>query len=70
MSVSTDTGTRFVQGNQLKCPVCAHDQFRTRNALMNRRWTEFLDFAWVDREATCEVCARCGHVLWFMPPRP
>lgn len=69
MSVSTETGQRYVRGNALKCPVCGHDQFRTRRALINRRLTEFFDFAWLDRQATCEICGNCGHVLWFLPPR-
>ena len=69
MGVQPETGQRFVLGNQLKCPVCGHDQFRTRHTLMNRRWLAFLDFAWADHEAACEICGRCGHVLWFLSPR-
>ncbi len=69
MSLQPETGERFVQGNPLKCPVCGHDQFRTRRSLMNRRWLSFFEFAWADRQATCEICGRCGHVLWFLPPR-
>ena len=70
MGSQSESGQRFIQGNALKCPVCRGETFRTRQALLNRRWTEFLDLSWIDRHATCEVCTGCGHVLWFLPPKP
>jgi hypothetical protein len=24
-------------------------------------------FDWLDPSATCCICARCGHIHWFVP---
>ncbi len=66
MGGQQEAGTRIIEGRALKCPICGNDRFRTRHALMNRRWMAFLDFEWADRQAATEICSRCGHVLWFL----
>jgi hypothetical protein len=56
-----------VLGQQLRCPICQHDRFGMRRSLLNTRWLTFLNLDWANRRATNVVCARCGHMLWFIP---
>lgn len=57
---------RTIHGNQLKCPVCAHDQFWKRKTLMNTPGLTFLGIEWANQQAINFVCDSCGYVIWFM----
>jgi len=57
-----------IAGRALRCPVCEHDRFWTRQALLPKRGLAFLDLEWLSARADLQVCDRCGHVLWFVPP--
>jgi len=57
----------FIKGNKLICPVCNHDQFWSRNTLLNTRGLTFLDWDWVNKNAQNYVCSNCGYMYWFHP---
>ncbi len=48
------------------CPICTHDRFRSREALLNTRGMSFFNLDWANKEATVYVCDRCGYCLWFL----
>jgi len=57
----------FIKGNKLICPVCKHDQFWSRETLMNTRATTFFGFDWANKKAKNYVCSNCQYVFWFHP---
>ncbi|WP_026478920.1 hypothetical protein [Alkaliphilus transvaalensis] len=58
-----------INGNELICPVCKHDEFWTRETLMNTAGATFLGFDWANKAATNYVCDECGYVYWFLEKR-
>lgn len=56
-----------VLGWSLNCYVCTYDLFRQRSAQLNTGLSTLFEFDWLDPSATCCVCARCGHIHWFLP---
>lgn len=55
----------------LVCPPCGHDRFHERQAQLNTPAATFFGFDWANKTATCFVCERCSHILWFLhPPTP
>ena len=56
-----------VLGRPLHCYACAHDRFWQRSAQLNTALSTLFEFDWLDSSATCCICARCGHIHWFMP---
>jgi DNA-directed RNA polymerase subunit RPC12/RpoP len=61
-------GPLTVLGNAVACPICRHDRFWTRETLVESRGLAFMDLDWASPAATNYICARCGHMLWFMKP--
>ncbi len=55
----------IVEGKVIICPVCKHDKFWLRKTLMNTRAASFFSFDWLNKTSDCQICDRCGHVLWF-----
>ncbi|MCC5912306.1 MAG: hypothetical protein JJT76_17965 [Clostridiaceae bacterium] len=55
-----------IVGKDLICPVCDHDEFWTRETLMNTSGATFLGFDWANKAATNYVCNVCGYVYWFL----
>lgn len=55
-----------VLGNELKCPVCSNVMFWTRQAQLNTAIATFFNLDWINRSATCFVCSKCTHILWFL----
>lgn len=58
---------RKVAGNILECQVCRHNEFWTRQTLMNTVGLTFFNLDWANKEATNYVCSNCGYVMWFLP---
>lgn len=56
----------FVKGHQLYCPICKHEQFWTRETLMNTPGMTFFGIEWANKSAQNYICNNCGHVLWFI----
>jgi len=59
----------YILGEQLRCEICAHDRFWERKAQLNTAVATFFSFDWANPSARCVVCARCGFIHWFLPPR-
>jgi len=57
-----------IAGKKLDCPICNHDRFTIRHALLNTRATTFLGFDFLNKKADNYVCQKCGHIMWFLPP--
>lgn len=55
-----------IVGKPLQCVVCGHDHFAERKAQLNTRLATFFDFDWVNPQAECYICSRCGYVHWFL----
>jgi hypothetical protein len=56
-----------VQGRQLKCLVCGHEEFWRREAQLNTTLATFFKLDWTNASANCFVCDRCGYIHWFLP---
>jgi hypothetical protein len=56
-----------VVGRPLHCYACEYDLFWQRSAQLNSALATLFSFDWIDPSATCCICARCGHIHWFMP---
>jgi hypothetical protein len=66
-SLSTEGASkRIVDGHELHCPICAHDEFWKRHTLMNTPGLTFLGVEWANRQAENYVCDSCGYILWFL----
>lgn len=55
-----------VRGHDLVCPICTNRHFWTREAQLNKSVSTFFNLDWVDRTATCFVCADCTYIFWFL----
>ena len=56
-----------VLGRPLHCYVCGFELFWQRSAHLNTALATLFNFDWTDPSATCCICARCGHIHWFLP---
>lgn len=66
-SLSTEgAAKRVVDGHELTCAVCGHDEFWKRKTLMNTPGFTLMGIEWANKEAENYVCDTCGHVLWFL----
>lgn len=67
--MAPEVGKRYVNGKELHCPICAHDQFWSRRTILHGGRLQLLfDLGWTGRRAENHVCTRCGFVNWFLPP--
>jgi hypothetical protein len=57
---------RILDGVLLKCSICQHDRFNSRRAMLNTKGATFFQVEWLNRNADCHVCDRCGFVHWFL----
>lgn len=55
-----------VDGHQLQCQICGHDQFWYRKTLMNTPGVTFLGMEWANKQAENYICNNCGYIMWFM----
>ena len=56
-----------VLGRPLHCYACEYDRFWQRSAQLNTALATFSASTGLDPSATCCICARCGHIHWFLP---
>lgn len=61
-------GPVVVQGRQLSCNVCSYGIFWEHQVQLHTPFMTFLDLEEWNRVADCAVCARCGHIHWFISP--
>ena len=64
-----EPATVEVLGRPLHCYACEYDRFWQRSAQLNTALATLFSFDWLDPSATCCICARCGHIHWFLPQR-
>jgi hypothetical protein len=62
-----EPATVDVLGRPLHCYACEYDLFWQRSAQLNTALATLFSFDWLDSSATCCICARCGHIHWFLP---
>jgi predicted nucleic-acid-binding Zn-ribbon protein len=55
-----------VAGVPVRCAHCGGEQFEDRHAMLPIEGKTFMGMAFVNRPATALVCAKCGHVEWFL----
>ncbi|HYK89199.1 MAG TPA: hypothetical protein VE398_10540 [Acidobacteriota bacterium] len=58
----------FILEAQLKCGICSRTKFWKRESQLHTKLLTFFELEWMNKTATCYVCAHCGHVHWFLPP--
>ena len=56
-----------INGKQLLCLVCSHDQFWRRKVQLNTPILTFFRLDWLNRVSTSVVCDNCGYVHTFLP---
>ena len=56
-----------IQGRQLRCLVCNHDQFFHRRILLNSPLLTLFRLDWLDKSSNSVICENCGYVHTFMP---
>ncbi len=54
-------------GKVVKCLVCGHDKFYTREGLISTQTKTFFNVDWLNPSANCLICERCRFIMWFMP---
>ena len=48
------------------CSHCGSKRFEKSTAQLNTAGLTFLGLDWANRNATILICARCGHIEWFL----
>ena len=56
-----------VAGKKLRCQICGHEQFWTREAQLNTAAATFFNVDWLNKPALCFICDQCGFIHWFVP---
>jgi hypothetical protein len=52
-------------GQSMRCLMCGWTQFETRFWKLNTAGMEFMNLAWLNKDACCVVCQRCRYIHWF-----
>ena len=47
-------------GKNVSCPICGHDRFLSRDALLNTRGMTFFNLDWANKKATVHSGGRVG----------
>jgi predicted RNA-binding Zn-ribbon protein involved in translation (DUF1610 family) len=63
---SKEPNSYKVNGINLVCPICGHNQFLARETLMNTPGMTIMGIEWANKAAQNYICDDCGYVLWFM----
>ena len=53
-------------GQELRCGHCGHSQFYSADAQLGTQGQTLLNLEWLGRSARYYICARCGHLEWFV----
>jgi hypothetical protein len=62
-----EADTVEVLGHPMRCEICKHDRFYSREGKVQTTAMTFFDLDWANASATCLVCEQCGYVHWFLP---
>ena len=55
-----------INGKSLICPHCQHNLFWVTKAQLNKACSSLLGIDWMDKSASCFVCAECTRIEWFL----
>ena len=56
-----------IKGKTLKCLICKHTEFHTKDVLLKTDLALFFNFDWASPSVTCVICDNCGYIHWFFP---
>lgn len=59
-----------IAGHPVTCAHCRNQTFYTRCIFLDTRRSEAIDLIFWNEETTNYICARCGHVTWFLDLLP
>ncbi|HEV8051408.1 MAG TPA: hypothetical protein VGP47_02860 [Parachlamydiaceae bacterium] len=62
------SSTVNIQGKDLLCAHCGHNQFKKREGLLTTTWMTLFRMAFWNQSARCYVCTDCGNLHWFLSP--
>ena len=65
-SLKTDATPVEVDGQKLKCLMCGHETFHKRRSHIDTALVTSMNPEWLDRQAYCLLCDRCGFIHWFL----
>lgn len=65
MAEQTGHPVRLRNGTDLSCVVCGNASFFQREWQLNTAGMSFFDLDFLNRSATCYICAECRHIHWF-----
>ncbi|MEC0370619.1 hypothetical protein [Paenibacillus chibensis] len=65
IKASAGPGPYQVNGIQVICVHCRHDQFDHGFAQLNTALLSFLNLDFANRSANILICHRCGYIHWF-----
>lgn len=65
-SSSEDGASYEVASRIVECSHCGSKKFEKSTAQLNTAGLTFLGLDWANRNATILICARCGHIEWFL----
>ena len=66
MGKKNESKEQIINGNKLKCTICHHDKFWTRETLMNTPGLTFFGLDWTNKAVQNYICDSCGYVYWFL----
>lgn len=66
MSNNKEAKQIVIKSKKLECSHCNHDEFWTRETLMNTPKMTFFKLDWANKRAQNYICDSCGYVHWFM----
>jgi DNA-directed RNA polymerase subunit RPC12/RpoP len=58
-------GYLVAHGRLIRCPICGHDRFSQRQALLVSRTAAFFNAEAWSGAADVRICDQCRHILWF-----
>ncbi len=58
-------GYLIAHGRLIHCPLCGHDRFSQREALLVSRTAAFFGAEAWSGAADARICEQCRHILWF-----
>lgn len=61
------TEYEILPGQNLRCEICHHGRFYSREGKLQTTGMTLLELDWANASATCLVCEKCGYVHWFLP---
>lgn len=54
-------------GVKLVCQCCKNDTFQTGSFLLSTSGKTAFGLDFLNPDALCEICTRCGFIHWFHP---